>query len=200
MRKIFIAVFFIFIAGVLAFNVYASKVEDDFKKGLVRLHVIANSDDPFDQQIKYKVRDEIIEKSKGMQETPSSGDLDFFKEAAEDVLDQYGIDYGAEVSFGTSWFPTKKYKDLTFPAGNYTALCVILGDGQGKNWWCVLYPPLCFVGADGGYLDEGSKEILKENLTREEYNLITQGDKKLPYEIKFKSLEMLGKMKKFFIK
>lgn len=121
---------------------------------LIRLHVIANSDSPEDQAIKYAVRDALI-KETAAQFSSAAGveqvktiinqNRDRFEAIANSRLEQTGVDYRARVEFGTFSFPTRSYYNTVLPAGEYEALRVVLGQGEGKNWWCVLFPPLCFV-------------------------------------------------------
>lgn len=111
---------------------------------LVRLHVVANSNSPKDQYLKRKVRDEVVSY---MAHYPDKNVLLSEPERIEEhiagFLKKEGVDYPVEVSFGNYYFPKRTYDDLTLPAGEYRALKIILGKGQGANWWCVLLPPLC---------------------------------------------------------
>ena len=125
--------------------------------GLIRLHIVANSDNIFDQQVKLLIRDAIIEE---MGETLSSVEnpeeaekvvrenLPRIEAIANGILGQY-TNYTAKAELGDFQFPTKSYGEFALPAGEYTALRVVLGEGEGKNWWCVLFPPLCFVDQAG---------------------------------------------------
>lgn len=132
------------------------------KEGILRLHVIANSDSDLDQQTKLKVRDALLP----LFESKSSyGEAREFvienggaiEEICENTLQEAGCDYGVQLLLGKTSFPDKTYGDVTFPAGDYDALCVVLGEGGGKNWWCVLFPPLCILTEDG-------KEVNYEDL------------------------------------
>lgn len=129
---------------------YAAEKEPD----LIRFHVIANSDSTFDQSVKLKVRDAVIKETEALLEnaenTREAEDILTTYQAqiiqtANDILRQYHCDYRATADLGTRTFPAKAYGNRIFPAGKYNAFRIILGDGAGKNWWCVLYPPLCFV-------------------------------------------------------
>lgn len=122
--------------------------------GLVRLHVIANSDNIVDQKIKLLVRDEVIKymapifsQAKTASEARELAEryADEIQAVAEHCLNRMHTGYSASVQTGCFNFPTKAYGRQVFPAGEYQAVRVVLGSGQGKNWWCVLYPPLCFV-------------------------------------------------------
>ena len=131
-------------------------------KGIIRLHVIANSDSEFDQELKLKVRDEIIStvgdlnRKKSLSESREwlESQLDDIEKTAEAVIRENGCNYGASAELGVRWIPEKTYGDMHFPAGNYEALTVTLGKGEGENWWCVLFPPLCLITEDEAELEE----------------------------------------------
>lgn len=127
------------------------------RSNLIRLHVIANSDSPQDQTVKLKVRDRIIKVTEpflGGVEDPNKAEevllqkLDFLKETVQDELAKNGQEMPVTVSFGKFSFPERVYPFGTLPAGEYKGVRVILGEGEGKNWWCVLYPPLCLLVPD----------------------------------------------------
>jgi stage II sporulation protein R len=131
---------------------------------LIRLHIIANSNDPGDQALKYRVRDAIIAafspellklRSRAEAEKLLTADQGKIERLAEQVIAANGRGYPARAVIGNFDFPTRSYGDLVLPAGNYRAVRVILGQGAGANWWCVLYPPLCFVDAAGSGIQTG---------------------------------------------
>ena len=139
-------------------NIHTSN-EMDIKKEVIRFHVIANSDSPEDQELKLKVRDEILSEvgekfgdSSSIEESRSiiEKNMKGIKHIAEEEIKRQGKDYGVRVILGKDTFPTKSYGKLTLPAGEYEALKVIIGEGRGKNWWCVMFPPLCFVDINHG--------------------------------------------------
>ncbi|MDO4542436.1 MAG: stage II sporulation protein R [Bacillota bacterium] len=124
------------------------------EKPLIRFHVIANSDSDIDQAVKLEVRDAVLQGYS--RELSACADYaeacDFLKDHSDDIqslagktLELYGFDYGAKVEIGQDLFPTKSYGDMVLAAGEYKAVKIILGAGEGKNWWCVMFPPLCFV-------------------------------------------------------
>lgn len=124
------------------------------KANLIRLHVIANSDSVYDQKVKLQVRDRIIKyMSPFLNKTTSVEEaraivlkkLPNVAQEANSCLNSLGTSYSAHVQLADFTFPTKAYGDLVLPAGEYEALRVVLGEGKGRNWWCVLYPPLCFI-------------------------------------------------------
>lgn len=179
---------FIFISALS----YVSAVSDDIANSVFRLHVIANSDSEEDQNLKLKVRDELLSYMNEIAKDCSSKEevqqlaiehQNEFKSIAKKVIQENGFDYDVTVTIGTSDFPTKSYGDISLPAGTYDALRVQIGKATGQNWWCVMFPPLCFVDVSSGIVPESSKEEMKENLNEEEYDLISKTD---DYEISFK--------------
>lgn len=135
---------------------------------VLRLHVIANSDDPADQALKIEVKNAVVKmmnrefddldnaeeaRRKAVEDIPQ------IKKVAEQMIASRGYDYPVQVSVGDSQFPTKTYGNLVFPSGKYQAVKVVIGEGEGKNWWCVLFPPLCMVSSsDKGLSLDSSKE------------------------------------------
>ncbi len=177
---------------------YANAVCVDIADSVFRLHVIANSDSKEDQNLKYIVRDEILKYMNSISSNANSKDeiielannnIDYIQKLAQNTVDDYGFDYDVNVKIGNFAFPTKIYGDITFPPGYYDALRVEIGEAAGQNWWCVMFPPLCFVDVSSGIVPEESKETLKENLSEEEYSLISENTSKV--QIKFKLVEVL---------
>lgn len=121
---------------------------------LIRLHVVANSDSELDQRIKYEVRDAILASTTKMFRDLTSvseakaiaeDSLGEMEAIAQSVIASYGKDYSVNAKLGVFTFPTKVYGSVVLPEGDYEALKIVLGAGQGENWWCVLFPPLCFI-------------------------------------------------------
>lgn len=180
---------------------YISSVKADIEKSCVRLHVIANSNSPEDQQLKLSVRNAVLkhleEKLKNAQTTGETkqiiqNELDSIAQAAQEELILHGARYRVTAELGNFNFPTKQYEGAKLPAGNYDALRIIIGAGEGENWWCVLYPQLCFTGAYTAKLPEESRQKLKNVLTEDEYNIITSPSDCIPVKIKFRLLELFG--------
>lgn len=143
---------------------------DEIKDKLIRFHVIANSDTDEDQALKLKVRDRVIDElSNKLNETKSVeeakevliNNIDFVNEVAKEVISENNYDYEVKTALSYENFPDKVYGDYVFPQGTYEAFRVIIGTGQGQNWWCVMFPPLCFIDETKNSVD--SKE-LKENI------------------------------------
>lgn len=175
---------------------YSTSVNSNLSQNIVRLHVLANSDSNEDQTLKLKVRDAILEHSQNnfTKKEEVQSKLDEYKEIAEKVISENGYNYNVEVEYGNFKFPTKEYNNLRLPAGNYDAVRVKIGNADGQNWWCVMFPPLCFV--DGTTDTAYAEEKLKSSLDGESYDIITSKSKKssTPFEIKFKIVEFYGKL------
>ena len=196
---------FIYIA-LLSFN-YSKAISSNLSDSVFRLHIIANSDSSADQELKLKVRDKIIEYMNTL--TSNSSDkkdvisivnnhLDSFKEIALNTIKENGYNYDVNIEIGNFHFPTKSYGDISFPAGNYDALKIEIGDAIGQNWWCVLFPPLCFVNSSTGVVPDDSKNTLKENINSESYEIIrnNSNDNTSDIKIKFKIIEFFNNFTK----
>ena len=188
------------VAGIVL-NTYSENMGRQLSNSLFRLHVIANSDSPEDQSLKRDVRDAVLvfirqelTGSKDIADTKAilGNDLEKIKSIARDVILKNGKNYNIRTTLGIYPFPTKSYGDITLPAGNYQALRLVIGNGGGANWWCVLFPPLCFVDVTHGTVPDSVKEDLKDALTDEEYDILTSADEEsdLPIKIKFKIVEL----------
>lgn len=203
MNKLMISVF---AALMLTFAVtaYSDSVHENLENNLIRLHIIANSDSGEDQSIKYKIRDEIL-KTEGERLAAEDKNecginiyerLPYIKATAERVLSENGFDYGAKAVYGKFEFPKKQYKNIILPCGEYYGVRVVLGNGQGKNWWCVMYPPLCMMNDTEAVMSERSKKLLKETLNDEAYEIITEGDGKI--KVKFRMVEAVQYLRNKF--
>ena len=184
---------------------YASSVSMGLSENIFRLHILANSDSNEDQELKLKVRDEIIEYMKtlsvGITDKQAVIELskihkNDFMEIAERVIHENGYDYPVNIEIGNFYFPTKYYGNISLPAGYYDALKIEIGNAQGQNWWCSLFPPLCFVDVSSGIVDSEGEEYLKENLSEEEFELISSSSSEV--EFKFKIVEILNEKTKQF--
>lgn len=187
-------------------KLYSDTIHSGLEQNLIRFHVIANSDSETDQQLKLKVRDKILEVIKPLLDKSTSvteskqillDNKDLIKQISEQIIAQEGKNYNVNVNLQKSNFPTKKYGDIILPAGEYESLKVVIGEGEGKNWWCVMFPPLCFVDITHGTVPEESKEELKNVLTEEEYDLVSlsQNETDIPVKVKFKIVEWWQKNK-----
>ena len=170
--------FFVFVSAIS----YVSAVSNNISDSVFRLHVIANSDSNEDQELKYKVRDAVLEYMNSITIDCSSKEeaiqiakehKDEFYKIAKQTIEENRYDYSVNIKIGNFNFPTKTYGDISLPAGNYDALRIEIGNASGQNWWCVMFPPLCFVDVSSGVVPDESKEIMQDNLSTEEYTLIS---------------------------
>ena len=170
--------FFVFVSAIS----YVSAVSNNIADSVFRLHVIANSDSNEDQELKYKVRDAVLEYMNSITIDCSSKEEaiqiakeheDEFYKIAKQTIEENGYNYSVNIKIGNFNFPTKTYGDISLPAGNYDALRIEIGNASGQNWWCVMFPPLCFVDVSSGVVPDESKEIMQDNLSTEEYTLIS---------------------------
>lgn len=170
---------------------------DEVKDSIIRFHVIANSDSEEDQNLKLKVKNKVIEylydklnKSQSLEESRQiiNDNMEQVKEIASEIIKNSQYNYNVDVELGRENFPDKAYGNIILPQGNYEAFRVIIGDGQGKNWWCVMFPPLCFINPTTGIVSDESKETLQENLSEEEYRIISDTNN-TSISFKFKIIE-----------
>jgi len=182
--------------------VFAGFSASDLRDGFIRLHIIANSDSEEDQTLKLRLRDEILaeysqrlalcESRREAQELIITLEEDI-ERFAGDVISENGYSYDVDIIFENEVYPTREYENLTLPAGSYLSLRVVIGDGAGKNWWCVLFPPLCVSSALGRSNSSEEEAFISAGFTPEQYKIIT-GSKDKKYVLKFKLIEILGKI------
>ena len=193
MKKYFILLCTLFLFLVLTAYSYVCAISNDLSNSVFRLHVIANSDSKEDQELKYKVRDSLIEYMRSLTSNINTKDeiiqiakshKEDFEAIAKDVIKSNGYEYSVNVEIGNFAFPTKTYGDISFPSGFYDALKVKIGNAEGQNWWCVMFPPLCFVDINSGIVPEESKENLQESLSEEEYNIISNNSDIINFKFK----------------
>lgn len=170
---------------------------------ILRFHVLANSNSNEDQNLKLEVKSLLIDTiNSGLPEYAGKSETCTYieehkselEQTAETYMKDAGYDYTASVTLTNCYFPTKAYGDVVLPCGNYDAAEVVIGDGRGRNWWCVLYPQLCFVNTAYGVVPEESKELLREVLSPEEFAAIldTRNDR-FQVKIRFKLLNAIMK-------
>ena len=202
MKKIFYIIsliFLLFSFVLISLTSYANTVSEDLSNNFFRLHILANSDSNEDQNLKLKIRDNIIEymntlsysgltKEEAINLTNSN--LENFKKIAEKIILDEGYNYPVSLEIGNFYFPTKEYGNISLPAGYYDALKIEIGEAKGKNWWCSLFPPLCFVDISAGVIDEESEEFLKENLSDDEFAIITDTSENVKFM--FKIIELIN--------
>ncbi len=191
--KILLSVLACAISMHLAFScTYFAGAAASVRQDVVRLHILANSDSTADQELKIKVRDALLDKNTLLltQRVTKENAVEYFElsrdellEAARSVIAENGFNYDVKMYIDEEYFETRQYGDMTFPAGEYTALKVIIGSGEGKNWWCVMFPPLCVPAAD----DVEIKNTTDGYLTESGNKIVNGGNK---YIVKFKLLEV----------
>ena len=179
---------------------YAQTISTDISNSVFRLHVIANSDSKEDQDLKCKVRDSLLKYMNSICSNCSSKQeainiveehKDNFKEIALQTIKENNYSYNVNINIGNFEFPTKTYGDISLPAGYYDALRVEIGEAKGKNWWCVMFPPLCFVDVSSGIVPEESKELIENNVSEEEFALISENSSN-DIQFKFKLIEFFA--------
>ncbi|SDY70423.1 stage II sporulation protein R [Proteiniborus ethanoligenes] len=193
--------------------VYAKGLErssETYKNKLIRLHVVANSDSKEDQDLKLKVRDEIIAQMNDSLKNSDSIDttrkivsenIDNIKYIALKEVKANNKEYEVAVWLDNFNFPTKSYGDFTLPAGEYQALKVVIGEGKGQNWWCVMFPPLCFIDITNGLTTNTTIEELKKALSEEEFkSILNAKEEEAPILLKSKLVELYEKGKIQFAK
>ncbi len=169
---------------------------DDLRQNVLRLHIIANSNSHFDQDLKLKIRDEILSQTGEVflgvddlatAEKVTKDNLLRFEDIANEVIKQNGADYKATVTLGDAFFETRHYDTFSLPAGNYRSLIIKLGKAEGKNWWCVVFPSVCVPAA--------SDKDLRQSVSEESASVAENQEK---YIVKFKVLEIYEKIRNFF--
>lgn len=185
MKKIIIAVL-----SVMILTVYYASAYDDIEESVLRMHIIANSDSEEDVKIKLMVRDEILAQLSGELSEQSTieqilAEIPKIELTANRVLKENETAYRAHIKAEITDIPRKEYDGIVLPKGEYAAIRVILGEGEGENWWCVAYPPLCFTEAVTGELSEEGKKLLYGSMREESYKIITSDIK---YELKIAEL------------
>ncbi|WP_343210739.1 stage II sporulation protein R [Anaerolentibacter hominis] len=200
LKKLVICFLIIAMSAGMLYQAEQRKMQQDIARRILRFHVLANSDSQEDQNIKYKVRDKIVSdlqqmliEAENLDEARKlvSSNMDSIVSEAEKVVKENGYTYEVSGKITNCDFPEKQYGDMVFPAGEYEALRIELGEAEGQNWWCVLFPSLCFVDSSYDVVSEDGKEALKENLTEEEYEAVTSHNGKV--SIRFKLLQIFGK-------
>lgn len=201
--KRFLIIFLLFIVYIMIYVFsYSNAISKDISNNVFRLHIIANSNSNEDQNLKYLVRDELIKYMDKLCENISSKEeaiktakenKDEFYNIAQKVIYDNGFNYNVNIDIGNFSFPTKSYGDIALPAGFYDALKVEIGSSSGQNWWCVMFPSLCFVNLTDGIVPEESKQDLQSNMDEEEYNLISSDS--FEFKLKFKLVELFENAK-----
>lgn len=193
-RKIELSLTIGIVTSIIFSVISFAETSERIRESVLRLHVIANSDVSVDQNLKLAVRDAIINESVEIFDGTVTVDnavekitpeINNIKEIAERVVENYGFDYNVDVSIDEEYFETRTYETVTLPAGKYLSLIVRIGEGEGKNWWCVMFPPMCVSAAD-------EEDVLKTTLSEKEIKLVNS---KPEYEPRFKIIELYEKFR-----
>lgn len=201
LKQWFFAIFYSVVFIFLLFCLYSEKVNRDLSDSMIRLHIVANSDSDSDQALKYRVRNAVIAyMNEQMDKLEGKADarvyvnkhLHELEKVANNVIQAEGFQETARVSFGKFPFPTKQYENMALPAGYYDAVKIDIGKAEGQNWWCIMFPPLCFIDDTQGEMEEEYMNVLKEELTEDEMELIltSSEEDEIPVAIKFKIVEI----------
>lgn len=173
--------------------------ESEIYDSVLRLHVIANSDSDEDQSLKLKVRDAVLEAGEDIfSDCVSREDaiaaveenIDLIESVALNTINEEGYPYSVSVEIGEEDYPTKSYGSLCFPSGEYLSLRIVIGEGAGENWWCVLFPPMCLAASSAKTSDEDA--FISVGLNKDQYGIITETDKPT-YNVRFRILEVIEK-------
>lgn len=183
-------------ALVLMSGALALQTQDQLADKVVRLHVLANSDSEEDQALKLRVRDRVLERATELLEQSADrqeaeallrGNLLELENLAAEEIAAAGYDYSVTAELTDTTFPTREYDGFTLPAGEYLALRIVIGEGAGQNWWCVVFPPLCTTASA-----DVPASALAAGLTQEDVNLITEEP---GYVLKFKTVELWERLR-----
>lgn len=185
----------ILLVATMMLALFPTDAEAEIYEDTIRLHILANSDSNEDQKLKLEIRDrllteygEMLNASGSIAEAEHTANelLPIIKNEAESWISELGYSYGVRVTLTQEWYETREYEDFSLPAGYYTSLRVIIGEGEGKNWWCVMYPPLCMdIATEEAPADDGLIDYSKEELW------LIKSD---TYNVKFKILEDLSRV------
>lgn len=198
MKKTIIRIEISILIAVLISNIFSfagfSKQCDEIRNKILRMHVIANSDEDFDQELKLKVRDAVLNEGKTLFDGSLTADeaeekitpkIERLERVALNTIRDNGYDYDVNIYVAKEFFKTRVYDNsVALPAGEYTAIKVIIGEGQGKNWWCVMFPPMCLPAAN--------EDVKMEDVLNEDEMQIVSNSKR--YSFRFKIVEICKEM------
>lgn len=193
-KKIKISVTVGIVVAILSSICSFAKTSEEIRSDVLRLHVIANSDTSVDQNLKLRLRDYILQEGKdifnGSVNVENAVEkiepvLPELEKSAKAFVNQAGFDYDVKISLSKEYFTTRTYETVTLPAGKYLALRVVIGSGEGHNWWCVMFPPMCVPAAD-------KKDEIENVFSEKEIKLV---ESKPKYEPRFKVVEIYEQLK-----
>lgn len=201
LKNAILLIFLLFLYVFISAQSYVNAVSENISNAVFRLHVLANSDSEEDQSLKIKIRDELLKYMNSISSNCTTKEeaisvaeshKEEFQKIAENTIKENGYDYSVKINIGNFYFPTKNYGDISLPAGLYDALRVEIGEAKGQNWWCVMFPSLCFIDVSSGVVDDEAKEELENNLDDESYEIISD-TKHSEIKFKFKLIEFFAK-------
>lgn len=182
-------------------NVQADETQESVSSKIIRFHVLANSDSEEDQALKLKVRDKVLEyiapkleKSKSKDESREIliNEEENVRNICLNTIRDNGYDYNVDIQLNKQNFPVKTYGNIVLPQGEYEAYRILIGNGEGQNWWCVMFPPLCFVDISKGEpAYEENEKNMKEVLDEEEYDLVDGTKEEEEVKFEFKIVEII---------
>lgn len=193
-KKIKISVTVGIVVAILSSICSFAKTSEEIRSDVLRLHVIANSDTSVDQNLKLRLRDYILQEGKDIFNGSINVEnavekiepvLPELEKSAKAFMNQAGFDYDVKISLSNEYFTTRTYETVTLPAGKYLALRVVIGSGEGHNWWCVMFPPMCVPAAD-------KKDEIENVFSEKEIKLV---ESKPKYEPRFKVVEIYEQLK-----
>lgn len=198
--KIFTLFFLLILFIFLTAKSYANSIFTDLSSNIFRLHILANSDSEDDQQLKLRVRDEVLKYIKNLIQNCNTKDevigavtnhLEDLYNISRKVISDNGYNYDIKIEIGNFYFPTKYYSNISMPSGNYDALRIKIGKSEGHNWWCSLFPALCFTDISNGMLDSVTQKKLEKTLSKEENQILFNSTPNIKF--KFKIIEFFNK-------
>lgn len=197
-KILLILIIFIFYFIFYSFS-YSYSISNDLEKNLFRLHILANSDSAEDQELKLYVRNKVIDYLHQYSFNNKSELITFLnnnqlslQKVIDDAIKEKGYSYTSSFEIENSFYPQKQYENITLPAGNYDGLKIKIGKAEGKNWWCVLFPPMCLINNSTCSLPEESEILLDNSLTEESCSVISSNSSK--YKFKFKIIEFINNL------
>lgn len=190
-----ITLFALLAACILVFTWGASSeaISQDLSGGILRLHILANSNTAEDQALKLKVRDRLLQEAKQSPKLLTDSKVEAI---CNDEIAKNGYNYPVSITRGQYYFPHKTYENIALPAGNYNAVRIAIGSGEGQNWWCVMYPPLCFTESTAGTAEQDAMSTLEKVLTPESLAMISQSET-ITVKPSFKLVELWNELKNY---
>lgn len=198
--KNIISIFILFIIyfAINSFS-YSHSISTNLEESLFRLRVVANSDSEIDQNLKLKVRNNILDYLSQFNFSNKNETILHLQNHKSDIekiisetIEENGFDYTFEYEISNSFYPAKKYNSITLPSGNYDGLQIKLGNAKGENWWCILFPPMCLINSSTCQLEEEPNELLSSTLSNETTSVIQSSEAK--YKFKFKIIDFINNL------